>query len=72
LLVLGRPELRAHTTELPPPLELPPVVITGKASDLLGIASVSRLPGEPADGVDDVHFHPVEPRTLRATIRRQF
>jgi hypothetical protein len=25
----------------------------------------SRLPGEPAEGVDDVHFHPVEPRQLR-------
>jgi outer membrane receptor protein involved in Fe transport len=24
----------------------------------------SRLPGEPAGGVDDLHFHPVEPRTL--------
>ena len=27
----------------------------------------SRLPGEPAGGVDDVHFHPAEPRTLRAS-----
>lgn len=25
----------------------------------------SRLPGEPAGGVDDVHFHPVEPRQIR-------
>ena len=25
----------------------------------------SRLPGEPAGGVDDVHFHPVLPRTVR-------
>jgi hypothetical protein len=25
----------------------------------------SRLPGEPAEGVDDVHFHPVEPRQVR-------
>ncbi|HET8625734.1 MAG TPA: hypothetical protein VFM14_19415 [Gemmatimonadales bacterium] len=22
----------------------------------------SRLPGEPAQGVEDIHFHPVEPR----------
>lgn len=28
----------------------------------------SRLPGEPADGVDDIHFHPVEPRQVRASI----
>jgi len=26
----------------------------------------SRLPGEPAGGVEDVHFHPLEPRTVRA------
>ncbi len=25
----------------------------------------SRLAGEPAEGVEDVHFHPIEPRTLR-------
>ena len=28
----------------------------------------SRLPGEPAAGVNDVHFHPVEPRAVRATL----
>lgn len=28
----------------------------------------SRLPGEPAAGVEDVHFHPLEPRSLRASI----
>jgi hypothetical protein len=33
---------------------------------------VSRLPGEPIDGVADVHFHPVEPRTLRATLQVKF
>lgn len=27
----------------------------------------SRLTGEPADGVEDVHFHPMEPRTIRGT-----
>jgi hypothetical protein len=28
----------------------------------------SRLPGEPADGVDDIHFHPVEPRQVRVAL----
>jgi hypothetical protein len=28
----------------------------------------SRLQGEPAEGVDDVHFHPVEPRQIRAML----
>ncbi|HEY3516367.1 MAG TPA: TonB-dependent receptor, partial [Gammaproteobacteria bacterium] len=25
----------------------------------------SRLPGEPAEGAEDLHFHPIEPRTAR-------
>lgn len=29
----------------------------------------SRLPGEPADGVEDRHIHPVEPRQVRLTAR---
>ena len=29
----------------------------------------SRLPGEPAAGVDDIHFHPMEPRTYRLGLR---
>ena len=32
----------------------------------------SRLAGEPASGVADVHVHPAEPRTLRLTARRRF
>ncbi len=26
----------------------------------------SRLPGEPAEGIADIHFHPMEPRMMRA------
>jgi len=32
----------------------------------------SRLAGEPAGGVDDVHLHPMEPRTVRASITWNF
>lgn len=32
----------------------------------------SRLPGEPAEGVDDVHFHVFPSRSLRATVRYTF
>lgn len=32
----------------------------------------SRLPGEPTAGVEDVHFHPVEPRQLRLTVQYRF
>jgi len=32
----------------------------------------SRLPGEPAEGVADVHFHPIEPRTVRFYLTYKF
>jgi outer membrane receptor protein involved in Fe transport len=32
----------------------------------------SRLPGEPAAGVDDVHFHPGEPRSFRVSLGYRF
>ena len=28
----------------------------------------SRMPGGPAAGIDDVHLHPAEPRTIRASV----
>jgi outer membrane receptor protein involved in Fe transport len=33
---------------------------------------VSRLPGEPAEGVADRHFHPVEPIAFRLTLAKAF
>jgi hypothetical protein len=38
----------------------------------IAYAYTSRLAGEPVEGVDDVHFHPAEPRTLRVTLTRRF
>ena len=32
----------------------------------------SRLPGEPVAGVEDIHFHPVEPRRIRITLSAAF
>ncbi len=32
----------------------------------------SRLPGEPVDGVEDRHYHPIEPRTIRLTAQYRF
>ncbi len=32
----------------------------------------SRLSGEPAAGVDDIHFHPVERRSVRVTLSLSF
>ncbi len=31
-----------------------------------------RLPGEPANGVNDIHVHPLEPRSVRFTITKAF
>ena len=42
-----------------------------KASDI-DYFYASRLKGEPAAGVDDIHFHPVEPRSLRVTLTTSF
>jgi outer membrane receptor protein involved in Fe transport len=42
-----------------------------KASDI-DYFYASRLPGEPAGGVDDIHFHPVEPRSYRVTFSYRF
>ena len=42
-----------------------------KASDI-DYYYASRLPNEPAAGVNDIHFHPVEPRTARITLAARF
>jgi outer membrane receptor protein involved in Fe transport len=42
-----------------------------KASDI-DYFYTSRLKGEPAAGVDDIHFHPVEPRRVRLTMTAAF
>jgi len=42
-----------------------------KASDI-DYFYASRLPGEAPAGVGDIHFHPVEPRSLRVTLTANF
>lgn len=46
-------------------------VLDSKADDIQ-YAYVSRLKGETSDGVDDVHFHPAEPRQLRLSVTYRF
>jgi outer membrane receptor protein involved in Fe transport len=46
-------------------------VLNAKASDI-DYFYASRLPGEAAAGVDDVHFHPVEKRALRVGVTTSF
>jgi hypothetical protein len=42
-----------------------------KSSDI-DYLYTSRLPGEPAGGVDGIHFHPVEPFTFRVALLATF
>jgi outer membrane cobalamin receptor len=42
-----------------------------KSSDI-DYFHASRLRGEPADGIEDIHFHPVEPRSVRLTLSSRF
>jgi hypothetical protein len=46
-------------------------VLGSTASDIQYFYT-SRLQGEPVSGVNDVHFHPVEPRQVRAGLRWGF
>jgi hypothetical protein len=44
--------------------------LDNKANDITYFYE-SRLRGE-AEPVEDIHFHPVEPRTLRASVAMRF
>ncbi|WP_310387573.1 TonB-dependent receptor, partial [Roseateles sp.] len=46
-------------------------LFASKASDI-DYYYASRLKGEPAEGVPDIHFHPVEPRSLRLGLTMGF
>jgi outer membrane receptor protein involved in Fe transport len=41
-------------------------------ADQIDYYYTSRLPGEPLAGVNDIHFHPVEPLAVRFTIAKAF
>jgi TonB-dependent receptor-like protein len=41
-------------------------------ADQIDYYYTSRLPGEPLAGVNDVHFHPVEPLAFRFTVAKAF
>ena len=53
----------------------PRLRITGEVFNILNASDTdveyyyaSRLPGEPADGITDDHFHPTIPRTARISL----
>jgi hypothetical protein len=41
-------------------------------ADQIDYYYTSRLPGEPLAGVNDIHFHPVEPLAVRFTVAKAF
>ena len=41
-------------------------------ADQISYYYASRLPGEPVEGVNDVHFHPVEPLAFRLMLTKAF
>ena len=43
-----------------------------ETNDDIAYFYTSRLKGEDLTGVDDVHFHPAEPRTVRLSVSRRF
>ena len=46
--------------------------LTNGRKDDIAYFYASRLPGEASAGVDDVHFHPVEPRAVRVGMKINF
>ena len=46
--------------------------ILNRANDDIAYYYASRLPGEPAAGVNDIHLHPAEPRLVRFSVMRKF
>lgn len=43
-----------------------------RRNDDIAYFYTARLKGEPADGVDDTHVHPAEPRIVRLSVTRRF
>jgi outer membrane receptor protein involved in Fe transport len=46
--------------------------LTNSQKDDIAYFYASRLPGEATGGVDDIHFHPVEPRAIRVGMKINF
>lgn len=53
-------------------LELEAFNLTNNDASAIDYYYESRLPGEPAEGVADVHFHPIESRSLRLSLVANF
>ena len=46
--------------------------LTNRKASAINYAYTSRLPGEPAAGVEGVHFHLIESRSFRLSLNGRF
>ena len=53
-------------------IELEGFNLTNRKASAIDYFYTSRLPGEAASGVDDIHFHPIESRSLRVSLTHSF
>ncbi len=53
-------------------LELEGFNLTNRQVSAIDYHYTSRLPGEPPEGVDDIHFHPIESRSFRVSLNVAF
>ena len=53
-------------------IELEAYNLTNRRASAIDYAYTSRLPGEPAAGVNGVHFHPLESRSFRVALNSNF
>ena len=53
-------------------IELEGFNLTDRRASAIDYYYTSRLPGEAAAGVDDIHFHPIESRSFRVTLSARF
>ena len=53
-------------------VELEGFNLTNRKVSAIDYYYTSRLPGEPAEGVNDVHFHPIESRSFRLALNANF
>ncbi|MEO5734195.1 MAG: TonB-dependent receptor, partial [Rubrivivax sp.] len=53
-------------------IELEGFNLANRKASAIDYAYTSRLKGEPAEGIADIHFHPIESRSFRLTLNANF
>lgn len=53
-------------------IELEGFNLANRKASAIDYDYTSRLPGEPAAGINDIHFHPIESRSFRISLNANF